>query len=235
MPFKTTVNWLFNDIWYYSVIGRFDWKISVSQQTVVRVYYILNGSNHTKCVSLNNQKCITLINLRPNECNQELHYCPFVIKLDRSVGSCDSLNDLSNNLCVKNKTEDLNLSVFNMAKGIDEWKTLTKHVSCECKCKFDGRNSNSNQKWNNYKCRCECKKHHTCRKYYIWNPATYSCENGKYLTSIIDNSVITCGEIIDANAEARSYNEEIKAVAIYFNGNVKLVKHKISIFYLHFY
>ena len=41
MPFKTTVNWLFNDIWCYLVIGCFDWKIGVFQQTVARFYYIL--------------------------------------------------------------------------------------------------------------------------------------------------------------------------------------------------
>ena len=35
MPIKTTVNWLFNDIWCYLVMGYFDWKISVFQQTVV--------------------------------------------------------------------------------------------------------------------------------------------------------------------------------------------------------
>ena len=40
-PFKT-VNWLFNGIWYYLVIGCFNWKFVVFQQTVVRVYYILN-------------------------------------------------------------------------------------------------------------------------------------------------------------------------------------------------
>ena len=45
-----------------------------------------------------------------------------------------------------------------MITGINESKTLTKHISCECKCKFDGRKCNSNQKWNNDKCRCECKK-----------------------------------------------------------------------------
>ena len=38
MPFKTTINWLFNDIWCYLVIGSFDWIIGVFQQTVVRVY-----------------------------------------------------------------------------------------------------------------------------------------------------------------------------------------------------
>ena len=34
--FKTAVNWLFNNIWCYLVIGCFDWKIAVFQQTVVR-------------------------------------------------------------------------------------------------------------------------------------------------------------------------------------------------------
>ena len=45
-----------------------------------------------------------------------------------------------------NKTEDLNLSVFNMILGIHKSKRLTKHVSCEGKCKFDGRKCNSDQK-----------------------------------------------------------------------------------------
>ena len=36
MLFKTTVNWLLNDIWSYLAISCFDWKICVYQQTVVR-------------------------------------------------------------------------------------------------------------------------------------------------------------------------------------------------------
>ena len=39
MPFKTTVHWLFNDIWRYIAIGCLDWKIGVFQQTI---YNILN-------------------------------------------------------------------------------------------------------------------------------------------------------------------------------------------------
>ena len=61
-----------------------------------------------------------LINLHPNEYSQEFYYYPFVVKLDRSVGSCNTLNDLSNKVCVSNKTEDLNLSVFNMITGTNE-------------------------------------------------------------------------------------------------------------------
>ena len=37
-----------------------------------------------------------------------------VFNLDRCVGSFNTLNDLSEDVCVPNKTEDLNLSVFNM-------------------------------------------------------------------------------------------------------------------------
>ena len=33
---KATVNWLFNDIWCYLVMGCFNWKLFVLQQTVVR-------------------------------------------------------------------------------------------------------------------------------------------------------------------------------------------------------
>ena len=61
----------------------------------------------------------TLINLHPNECSQEFHYYLFAVKLDRCVGSCNTLNDLSNKVCVPNETEKLNLSVFNMITGIN--------------------------------------------------------------------------------------------------------------------
>ena len=51
--------------------------------------------------------------------NTEFHYYPFAVKLDRCVGSCNTLNDLSNTVCALNKMEDLNLHVFNMMTGIE--------------------------------------------------------------------------------------------------------------------
>ena len=81
-------------------------------------------------MSLSNQKCeiqTTLINLPSIEYIREFHYYPFKVKLDNCVGSCNTLNDLCNKVCVPNKTEDLNLH---------ESKTLTKHISCEYKCKL---------------------------------------------------------------------------------------------------
>ena len=61
---------------------------------------IVNASSHTKRISLNNKKCMTqplLINLYPNE----LHYYPFVVKLNKSAESCNILNDLSSRVCLK--------------------------------------------------------------------------------------------------------------------------------------
>ena len=58
---------------------------------------IVNGFNHTKCVSLSNQKYMTqhtVVNLHPNEYGQEFHYYPFSVKLDRCVGRCNTLNSL---------------------------------------------------------------------------------------------------------------------------------------------
>ena len=115
-------------------------------------------------------------------------------------------------MCAPNKTEDLDLNVFNIFTDINESKILTKHISCECKCKFNDRKCNSNQKWNNDKCRCEYKnqkKYCVCKKDYIWNPATYSCKNGKYLESIIEDLVITCDEIIEETKTVRrNFNEK---------------------------
>ena len=99
-------------------------------------------------------------------------------------------------MCVPKNTEDLNSDMFNMITGINESKTFINRISCKYKCNFDGRKCNSNQKWNKNKCPWECEKHHSCEKDYIWNSVKYSCENGKYLASVIHNSVITCGKII---------------------------------------
>ena len=55
---------------------------------------IFNASDHTMCVLLSNQKCMiqpTFINLHPNEYSQGFHYYPFAVKLDRCVGSFNTL------------------------------------------------------------------------------------------------------------------------------------------------
>ena len=94
--------------------------------------------SNKKYILLSNQKCETqptFINLYPKECSQELYYYPFVVKLDRYVGSCNTLNELFDKLCVPNITEDLH--VFDMIAEQNESKIETKDMYCECKFKFD--------------------------------------------------------------------------------------------------
>ena len=126
----------------------------------------------------------TLITLHPNEYSQEFHCYSFAVKLDRCVGSCNVVNSLSNKLCIPNKTENLNLSVFNMIAGINESKTSTEHISCKFKFRFDGRKCN------------------------VCNPYTRNCKNGKYLASIMDNSAIMCDKIIQSYEEETNFNEK---------------------------
>ena len=114
--------------------------------------------------------------------------------------------NLSNKVCIPKETEDLNLCIFNRITGINESKTLTKHLSCECKCRFDGKKCNLNQWQNNDKCRCEC----SCM-WKRWNPSKCLCENGKYLASIIDDSTIIWNEVIKSN------EEEIRTISTNFN------------------
>ena len=47
-------------------------------------------------------------------------------------------------------------------------------------------------------------------KDYIWNPATCICKNWKHLASIVDDSIITCVEIL----------EETKAVPANINKKI---------------
>ena len=170
---------------------RFNKKISV-----MLLKSIVSICTYTKCVSLSNQKCMSqpaLINLHLNEYSQDLRYYPFEVNLDRCIGSYNTLDDLFGRACVPNEAEDLNFHVFNLIKGTNESRTLTKHISCKCECKFDGRKCNLSQKWNRDRFRCECKnpkEHCVCEKSYFWNPATCSCKNGKYSRSIGD-SVVT--------------------------------------------
>ena len=124
-------------------------------------------------------------------------------------------------MCVPNETEELNLSVFNMIKGINESKVLTKHIQYECKCIFEGKKSD--QWWRNAKCLCESKNCHVCEKEYIRNPSTCNYENEKYLASIMGILMITCDEIIE------SYHDETN-----FKWKKKPIKRKFYIFYIDF-
>ena len=40
-----------------------------------------------------------------------MHYYTSAVKLDKCAGICNTCNDVSNRVCVRNKTEDLNVRI----------------------------------------------------------------------------------------------------------------------------
>ena len=52
-----------------------------------------------------------------------------------------------------------------------------------------------------------------------WNQSTCSCENGKYLASIMDDSGIICDEVVDADTKVspKHDNDKTKTIAANFN------------------
>ena len=82
---------------------------------------------------------------------------------------CNTLDDASGRIFVANKTEDINLNVFNKTTRIYWSKTLTQHISRECKCKYDM----------------------LCTRKVIFG----SVVNVLNLESIIDDSLVTCDKL----------------------------------------
>ena len=61
----------------------------------------------------------------------KLHYYPFAVKLDKCLRRCNTLNNLSNKVCVSNKIEFLkylNIHVFNMIIRRNESNILIRFI-----------------------------------------------------------------------------------------------------------
>ena len=100
----TVILLIFINIYWKNTIWN---NVSVYWIFIGLLTSIVNTSSHTKCKSLSNQQCMTqptLVNLHLNEYSQWLRHYPFAINLDRCVGSCSTFKDLSNRVCVLNKT-----------------------------------------------------------------------------------------------------------------------------------
>ena len=83
------------------------------EQVFIVLVLCLSKSLAIKCVFLNNQSLITrpmLIDSNPDE----LHYYPFLTSLDRCDRTCNIVRDPFGRICIPNKTEAVNLNVFNI-------------------------------------------------------------------------------------------------------------------------
>ena len=123
---------------------------------------------------------------------------------------CNTLDDISGRICVPIKTEDVDLSVLNLITGINESKTLwnINHANVNVNLMIEHIfQIKSGIKINvdvNVKTRKECS---VCGKDYISNPTTCTCENDKYLRSIIgDSTKTTSSQTISISFNGRKVN-----------------------------
>ena len=127
-------------------------------------------TNSLKCYSLDNQEC----KIRPeiiNVNNKEPIFYPCKIKMNRCVGSCNTVDDPYSKTCFANDIENIGL--------------LNKYAC------------NNKQIWNKGNCQCEYKKINTkevCDSRFIWNPIVCICECNKYcdIYEYLDHSNCIC-------------------------------------------
>ena len=122
-----------------------------------------------RCVSINIQDS----KIRPEKINinsNEPLFYPYNIKVNKYIGSCNSINDLYSKLCVPD-----------VVKNMKKERHIKRHKTCKSKCRLDASVCNNKQHWNNNKCR-ECKEligKRICDKGFIWNPSNCECECDK--------------------------------------------------------
>ena len=163
------------------------------------------GSLAVKYESVNNQSCIDKPALDNLNCN-ELYDCSLLAGINKCDVSCYTDEDPLFSICVPNKIGNARLKAFNMITGINESKTLMKHISYYCRYKFEGGRFNSNQKRNNDEYQCECEnpiKRCVCKA--IMMGILEDCETDENLKNctcmknLAYNSVITCCEIVNTS------------------------------------
>ena len=151
---------------------------------VINLLISLFGIIKTKaseCVSVVNQKCMPRPKiLDVNEGVGEALFYPYNIQVNKCSGSCNTLDNSIEKLCVPNVIKGLNMKVYNFLTMLNETRNVLWHESCKCVCKLNSSVCNNKQIWNSNTCRCDCNEEFTgminCAKGYTWNPSTCECQ-----------------------------------------------------------
>ena len=88
-----------------------------------------------------------------NTNNNEPVFYPFSIKVNKSSGSYNNVNDPYAKLCVPDVAKNINTKVFNLMSWSNQTKHIECHETCKCKCRLDASVCNNKQRWNEDKCR----------------------------------------------------------------------------------
>ena len=164
------------------------------KMNIISLLISLFGKIKTKaleCVLVVNQRCIRPKILDVNEGVGEALFYPYNVQVNKCSGSCNTLDNPMEKLCVPNVIKGLNIKVYNFLPMLNETRNVLWHESCKCVCKLNSPVCNNKQIWNSNTCRCDCNEDFSgiinCTKGYTWNPSTCECQGdtwckpGQYL------------------------------------------------------
>ena len=101
--------------------------------------------NSLECVSMNSQECKIIpeiINLNTNEPT----FYPYIIKINKFKGSCNTISDPYAKLCFPENIENTNVKAFNLMSRTNETRHIKWHKICKCKCRVDASVCNNKQR-----------------------------------------------------------------------------------------
>ena len=137
------------------------------------------------CVLMNNQEYKVRPKIVDISSNNLIFY-PFIVKVNRCSGNCNSINDPYARICVPDIVKKINVKVFDLMSRTNETRSIKSHETCKCICRLNKIICNNKQRWNKGKCRCECKKlidKGMCDKGFICNckcECDKSCNTSQY-------------------------------------------------------
>ena len=107
-------------------------------------------------------------------------FYPYTVQVNKCSGSCNTLDNLIETLCVPNVIKGLNIKVYNFLAMLNEIRNVLWHESCKYVCKLNSSVCHNKQIWNDDTCRCDCNEDFAgmknCAKGYTWNPSTCECQ-----------------------------------------------------------
>ena len=128
---------------------------------IKKIFYIVSlclsslvSATPLNCISLKNQECKVRPKIDDINSNNPIFY-PFSIKINKSSGNCNNINNPHAKICVPDTVKDLNVRVFNLMSRTNETRHIKWHETCTCICRLDKIICNSKQRWDEDKCRCE--------------------------------------------------------------------------------
>ena len=88
-----------------------------------------------ECVSAVNKKCMPRPKiLGVNEGVGEALFYPYNVQVNKCSGSCNTLDNPIEKLCVPNVIKGLNMKVYNFLTMLNKTRNVLWHESCKCVC-----------------------------------------------------------------------------------------------------